>query len=77
MISTAFTEFRKRTAAFLDRVENGESIIITRHGRPIAEVIPPSLASEGKSWKRPALRLKLKGISLSRELLSYRKRNRS
>jgi len=75
MVSTAFTEFRKRTAAFLDKVENGETVIITRHGRPIAEVIPPALA-EGASWKRPALRLRLKGINISRMLLTDRKRSR-
>lgn len=77
MISTAFTEFRKNTASFLDKVENGETIVITRHGRPIAEVVPPSDSVVSRSWKRPALRMKLKGISLSQEVMEDRARSRS
>jgi prevent-host-death family protein len=77
MVSTAFTEFRKRTASFLDKVENGETVIITRHGRPIAEVIPATPASSLKSWKRPALRLSIKGLSLSRAIMEDRKASRA
>lgn len=77
MISTAFTEFRKNTASFLDKVENGETVIITRHGRPIAEVVPPSDSTFSRSWKRPAIRMKLKGISLSREVIDERAKSRS
>ena len=76
MITAAFTEFRKRIASFLDKVENGETVVITRHGRPIAEVAPPSFSTEGKSWKRPALRLKLKGISISKAVMADRKMSR-
>jgi prevent-host-death family protein len=76
MISAAFTDFRKKTASFLDKVENGETVVITRHGRPIAEVIPPSGALYKKSWKRPALRMKLKGISLSKAVVEERAKSR-
>jgi prevent-host-death family protein len=77
MISAAFTEFRKKTASFLDKVENGETVVITRHGRPIAEVVPPSDGVFDQSWKRPAIRMGLKGISLSREIVEERAKNRS
>ena len=77
MISAAFTKFRRNTASYLDKVENGETVVITRHGRPIAEVVPSSFFPEGKSWKRPALRLKLKGLSISREILMDRKKSRT
>ena len=77
MISTAFTEFRKHTASFLDRVENGETVVITRHGRPVAEMIAPVSLPEGKSWKRPALRMRLKGLSLSRLVLAERKKSKA
>lgn len=73
MISTAFTESRKHSAAFLDKVENGETVVITRHGRPVAEMVPPANVLDVASWKRPALRLKLKGISLSRAVMADRK----
>jgi prevent-host-death family protein len=77
MISTAFTDFRKKTASFLDKVENGETVVITRHGRPIAEVVPPSSVVFQRSWKRPALRMKLKGVSISKEVLEERAKNRA
>jgi prevent-host-death family protein len=77
MISAAFTDFRKKTASFLDKVENGETVIITRHGRPIAEVVPPSSSVYRRSWKRPALRMKLKGTSISEAVLEERAKNRA
>ena len=75
MLNAAFTEFRKDTASYLDKVENGETLIITRHGRPIAEVIPPSTIGKEKSWKRPFRRISERGISLSKEILKDRKKS--
>jgi antitoxin (DNA-binding transcriptional repressor) of toxin-antitoxin stability system len=54
----------------LDRVEQGETLIVLRHGRPIAEISPVSGSSP--SWKRPALRLVTKGAALSRAILDER-----
>lgn len=36
---TAF-EAKTRLGRLLDRVENGEELIITRHGQPVARLIP-------------------------------------
>ena len=37
--------------AVLERIRRtGRPIVITRRGEPIAEVIPPSLATSGASW---------------------------
>jgi prevent-host-death family protein len=33
-------EAKNKLSALLDRVEQGEEIVITRHGRPIAKLIP-------------------------------------
>jgi prevent-host-death family protein len=33
-------------AELLDRVERGERITITRHGRPVAELVPPTGAPD-------------------------------
>jgi prevent-host-death family protein len=40
--------YRAKThlAELLDRVERGERITITRHGRPVAELVPPMGASD-------------------------------
>jgi antitoxin (DNA-binding transcriptional repressor) of toxin-antitoxin stability system len=74
MLSTGFTKFRRNAAAYLDKVEHGETVIVTRHGRPIAEISAPTNSIEIKSWKRPALRLPVRGISLSKAILSDRRK---
>ena len=33
-------EAKNKLAALLDRVEGGEEIVITRHGRPVARLVP-------------------------------------
>jgi prevent-host-death family protein len=33
-------EAKNKLSALLDRVEKGEEIVITRHGRPVAKLIP-------------------------------------
>lgn len=37
-------EAKTHLPALLRRVEQGERIVITRHGRPIAELVPPGPA---------------------------------
>lgn len=72
MKDVPFTEFRRNAASFFDAVEEGETIRVTRHGRPIAEIVPLSLNERTPVWKRPGLRLKVKGLSLSREIIRQR-----
>ena len=33
-------EDKNKLSALLDRVEQGEEIVITRHGRPVARLVP-------------------------------------
>ena len=40
MKTVSFTDFRKKASKFISEVEHGETIILLRRGRPIAEVIP-------------------------------------
>jgi len=40
-------EAKTRLAEFLDRVEAGGRITITRHGRPVAQLVPAPGGSEG------------------------------
>ena len=39
-------EAKTHLAELLDRVEKGERITITRHGRPVAQLVPPMGAPE-------------------------------
>ncbi len=77
MQTVTFSEFRKHAAGFIDRVEHGKEIIITRHTKPVVKIIPYFIEEEAiPSWKKPALRLKIKGASLSKEILKERKESK-
>ena len=38
MKSVSFTTFRTNASALLDEVEQGETVIVLRHGKPVAEI---------------------------------------
>lgn len=73
MTTVTLTEFRSHASDMLTRVEKGETLLVLRHGRPIAEVAPVANQNNGQpSWKKPGLRLSTKGISLSAAILAER-----
>ena len=73
MTTVTLTEFRSQASGMLSRVEQGETLIVLRHGRPIAEVSPVLDPGESQpSWKKPALRLTIKGAGLSSAVLEER-----
>lgn len=74
MKTITFTEFRKNASSIFSAVENGEIIVILRHGKPIAEISPPSKSDSLPSWKKPGLRLSVKGTELSSAILEERER---
>lgn len=75
MTTVTLTEFRSHVSGLLTRVEHGETLVVLRHGRPVAEVSPA--ARDGgtqPSWKQPALRLTATGAALSSAILEARTR---
>ena len=72
MKTATFTEFRQNAASYFNDVENGESIRIIRHGKPVAEIIPASKDSGSPSWKKAHLKLTIKGASLTKEIMRER-----
>jgi prevent-host-death family protein len=71
MHTATFTELRRNARKYLDFVELGESISITRRGRVIARIIPETGETK-PSWKKPALRLTIKGVELTKIILDER-----
>jgi len=68
-----FTDFRKKASGFITEVEHGETLVLLRRGRPIAEVIPFSDRSQrAPSWKQPGIRLQMQGSDLSSAILEER-----
>ena len=73
MKTVSFTDFRKKASGFIAEVEHGQTLILLRHGKPVAEIIPFSdKLHRTPSWKKPVLRLKLKGSDLSSAILQDR-----
>jgi prevent-host-death family protein len=68
-----FTEFRNNASLLLSAVEKGEMVIVMRHGKPIAKIVPADISEDKeKSWKKPALKLVIKGGNLSSAILEER-----
>jgi len=40
MKTISFTDFRKKASSFITEVEHGETLVILRQGKPVAEIIP-------------------------------------
>ena len=67
-----FTEFRSHASDMMTAVEQGETFLVIRHGRPIAEISPAT--ARQPSWKQPALRLMTKGAGLAAAIIKERER---
>ncbi len=73
MREATFTDLRNHAKDYFDAVEAGDTVRIFRNGKPIAEIVP--IRSGLASWKRQATALTVKGLSLSREILSDRNKS--
>lgn len=75
MRTISFTEFRKNASRLFSEVESGGVLLVLRHGKPIAEIIPAGAGRDtSPSWKRPGLRLTTKGANLSTAIIKERSR---
>jgi prevent-host-death family protein len=77
MQTLALSEFRANVSAMIDLVEKGETVRILRHGKPVAELVPPhameSISPKIPHWKLPLEPLILPpGASLSAAILEDR-----
>ena len=71
MKKATFTEVRKHARQYFDIVAAGESVRVSRNGKPIAAIVP--VVAELPSWKRrKAQPLLLDGVSITRMILEER-----
>jgi prevent-host-death family protein len=71
MKQATFSELRNHAKQYFDFVEAGETVRISRNGKPIADIVPVS--QDLPSWKRrQAQPLVIEGASLSRIILEDR-----
>ncbi|MDQ2947742.1 MAG: type II toxin-antitoxin system prevent-host-death family antitoxin [Acidobacteriota bacterium] len=59
-------EAKNKLSALLDQVEHGAEIVITRHGKAVAKLVPAELGFDRKKAKRAAagLREDSRGVML-------------
>lgn len=73
MKSVTFTDFRKKASDFITEVEHGETLILLRRGKPVAEITPFSdKAQRSPAWKRTGIQLRIEGSDLSSAILEER-----
>ena len=71
MKQATFSELRNHAKHYFDLVESGEPVRIVRNGKPIADIVPISLALP--SWKRRASQpLVIDGGEVSKLILEER-----
>lgn len=74
MKTITFTDFRKKASGFITEVEHGETLVLLRRGKPVAEIIPfTHEIRRTPSWKKPGIQLKIQGSNLSSAILDERK----
>jgi prevent-host-death family protein len=61
IVEVASRELRNDTAGVLRQVEEGKRVVITRRGRPIADLVPHK-ASQG-GWLTPAKVMEIRRIA--------------
>lgn len=71
------SEFRANASAMLDLVEQGETVRIMRHGKPVADLVPvrQKVAEEVPGWKRPIEPLRINwpaGMSAAQLIIEER-----
>jgi len=72
MKTTTFTELRQHAEKYIDAVQQGETVRIIRHGKPVADLVPPGGQKRVPFWKRPHVPLRIPGVSLSKAVLEER-----
>ena len=73
MRTISFTDFRNHASGYITAVEHGETLVLLRNGRPVAEVIPFSDRQlTAPSWKQHVPRLQIDGGDLSLAIIEER-----
>ncbi|GMT49549.1 MAG: hypothetical protein IEMM0008_1088 [bacterium] len=67
MIKLQDKDFKDHWAKILEQIELGESCVIFRGDKPIAEIL--AITDKKAGWKRPIKRIKLSGNQLTSQVI--------
>ena len=59
-------EAKNKLGTLLDWVERGEEILITRHGKPVARLVPHTAAHDPNQAVAAAARIRARAVALKR-----------
>jgi prevent-host-death family protein len=65
MLKIGAFEAKNTLGTLLDRVESGEEILITRHGRPIARLVPNTTRTDQSQVRAAIDRIQSRAIHLN------------
>lgn len=79
MIKTGIKEARQHLPALLLKVQEGEEVVITKRGEPVAKVTPFRKQAKGRLESHKSIRdaLAKKGLPLSEVVATLREEERS
>jgi antitoxin (DNA-binding transcriptional repressor) of toxin-antitoxin stability system len=63
MITISVSEFRSNMPAFLEKVKQGVKLVLTSHGKTVAEITPPTLKRGQITEEQAAARKRLAEIA--------------
>jgi prevent-host-death family protein len=50
VVTVSLAQAKARLSELLDKVESGEEVVVTRHGRPVAKISPATRAKKPIPW---------------------------
>jgi len=71
MSEVGASEAKNNLGALLDRVEQGEEIVITRHGKPVARLVPNGCAINRSQAKAAAKRIRERARQFAGEVFDW------
>jgi len=69
VMEAPIAEVKKRLCELVDLVETGETIVILRHGRPVARLMPMRTTAQPWRVEEPDDPRKYKGINIDEPVL--------
>ncbi|HTV64902.1 MAG TPA: type II toxin-antitoxin system prevent-host-death family antitoxin [Candidatus Binataceae bacterium] len=72
MIEVGAFEAKNTLGALLDRVERGEEVVITRHGKPVARLVPNEGRQSMEQAQVAALRIRGRASQLKISRFNWR-----
>ena len=77
MVKISVREFTHHISDYMERVHKGERFVIIKYNKPIADIVPHQRKAAKQNWSMEKPKLKIKGLSLSKELVKFREEERS